>query len=524
MRGTELRLTSSVLVLLAGCSTAAGPNSMPAPGATEAEITAADLRHRIEFLADDALEGREAGKPGLREAADYLAGEAARLGLRPAGDGDSFLQRVPLERTTTRATVEATTPRGSRALTNREVLAVSGLGGLPASDRTSGSGSIVFGGHVVDPTVGTNELGIEQLENAVLVVRLGVPEGVDAATASPRMAIAAAFSPASPASAILLVAEDTEEEFWEYAAEVESKGVLAIAGAARETVAGDPPPFFLISESLASELIGEELAGARMPRTDLGTLSYTITTTRDAVDSWNVAAVVPGSGDARANEYVGLGAHFDHVGIGAPVDGDSIYNGADDNGSGTASLLEVAEALASMPRAQRPDRSVLFVWNTAEEAGLLGSEYFTDHPTVPRGNIVSHLNMDMVGRNGADSLFVVGSRRISTELGDMLEQVNAAQARPFTLDYSYDTPGHPEQVYCRSDHYNYARYGIPIIFLTTGLHDDYHAPSDEVELLDFDKMARVSELILDLTIQIGNAPSRPVVDQAVPPLGSPCEG
>jgi Zn-dependent M28 family amino/carboxypeptidase len=165
---------------------------------------------------------------------------------------------------------------------------------------------------------------------------------------------------------------------------------------------------------------------------------------------------------------------------------------------------------------------VLFVWHTAEEKGLLGSESFTNQPTVPRDSIVAQLNMDMVGRNAPDSLFLVGSRRLSTELGDAVEAVNAAQPRPFLLDYSWDVPNHPERIYCRSDHYNYARFGIPVTFFTTGLHPQYHTVSDEVELIDFEKLARVTRLIGDVAFEISHRAARPVVDRPVPPLGTPC--
>src|SRR5690606_5318949 len=142
-------------------------------------------------------------------------------------------------------------------------------------------------------------------------------------------------------------------------------------------------------------------------------------------------AIVPGADPRLRGQYVTLGAHYDHVGAGEPVNGDSIYNGADDNASGSSTLLEVAEALATLPEERRPGRSTLFVWNTAEEAGLLGSEHFTDHPTVPRDSIVAHINMDMVGRNHPDSLFVVGPSRLSTELASIVEEVNTGLPRSF---------------------------------------------------------------------------------------------
>jgi hypothetical protein len=287
----------------------------------------------------------------------------------------------------------------------------------------------------------------------------------------------------------------------------------------------------------------------------------------------NVVAILRGSDPVLKDEYVAIGAHNDHIGVrqtavdhdslraynveltrlGAPVwdrnsrarrdslkaiihinvdsirklrpaRRDSISNGADDDGSGTVTVLEIAEALAAMP--VKPKRSILFVWHTAEEKGLLGSKWFTDNPTVPRGQIVAQLNMDMVGRGsatdiaggGPDYLQLVGSRRVSTELGDIVEAVNAASPRPFKFDYQYDANGHPERIYCRSDHYMYARYGIPITFFTTGLHPDYHQVTDEPQYIDYEHMTRVADLVRDITLKVANLDHRPKVDK---PVGDP---
>lgn len=514
-----------VFAALAACGAGAAPaGPQPEPGATSAAISEADVQLRLSILSDDSMAGRETGRPGAEAAARYLASEMSRLGLRPAGDDGTFLQRVPLERSLRRADADVVLEGTRSTLTREDILPVSGLGGLPNSPRADGSGALLYAGHLVDPEIGNDEITLDQIQNAVIMVRLGLPEGVDPEAAAPRMAIGAAFGPASPASAILLVAEEAEEEFWDYAAEIASKGEVTLRNGDSDAPAGSPPPFFLISAELAERILGGSLEGARTPRAGLGSFEYRVSETVSAVDGWNVAAVVPGSDPRRAQEYVALGAHYDHIGIGTPVDGDSIYNGADDNGTGTTALLEVAEALAYLPVDQRPDRSTLFVWNTAEESGLLGSEYFTDHPTVTRSGIVAHINMDMVGRNSPDSISLVGSRRIASGFGDLVEEVNARQDPPFLLDYSLDVPGHPEQIYCRSDHYNYARYGIPIVFFTTGLHDDYHAPSDEIDLISFSKVARVARLTYDIAMEVGNRAERPMVDQAVPPLGTPCEG
>jgi hypothetical protein len=218
----------------------------------------------------------------------------------------------------------------------------------------------------------------------------------------------------------------------------------------------------------------------------------------------NVVAVFPGADPTLRNEYVVLSAHMDHVGVGRPVRGDSIYNGADDDASGTTGLLEVAQAFASMP--QRPARSILFLAVSGEEKGLLGSEYFSDHPTVPIGSIVANVNIDMIGRNAPGDIVVIGKNYSS--LGPLVERLAAENPRLLGLAANDDRwPG--ERFFFRSDHYNFARKEIPAVFFFAGPHEDYHQPSDEVERLDVDKAARVSRLVFLTTHAIATDPQRP---------------
>jgi Zn-dependent M28 family amino/carboxypeptidase len=213
----------------------------------------------------------------------------------------------------------------------------------------------------------------------------------------------------------------------------------------------------------------------------------------------------------------------------SPARLDSINNGADDDGSGSVGLLEVAEAAVALT--PHPRRSLLFVWHTGEELGLLGSRWYADHPTVPRDSIVAQLNIDMIGRGGANDingggpnyLEILGAFRLSTELGKTAERVNAAQPVPFVIDYAFDAPGHPENIYCRSDHANYARWGIPIIFFTTGLHQDYHQVTDEPQYIDYGHLERVSRYVFDLSVVLANQDGRPVVDHPKPDPNAPCK-
>ena len=292
----------------------------------------------------------------------------------------------------------------------------------------------------------------------------------------------------------------------------------------------------------------------------------------------NVVAILRGSDPVLRNEYVAIGAHNDHIGIRAtpadydslrtfnieldrtgnpmwdrripadkraaaraaihvnvdslrrirPAHLDSINNGADDDGSGTVAVLEIAQNLAAAP--VKPKRSILFIWHAGEEEGLWGSEYFTDHPTVPRDSIVTELNIDMIGRGRADDVKgggpgyvqLIGSRRLSTELGDLVESVAKTEPMPFKFDYQYDANGHPQQYYCRSDHYEYARYGIPIVFFSTGGHRDYHQVTDEPQYIDYDQLARVSSLVRDVAIRAANIDHRLVVDKHKPDPHGQC--
>jgi hypothetical protein len=330
----------------------------------------------------------------------------------------------------------------------------------------------------------------------------------------------------------------------------------------------------------ATDYIARELARLGLtPAGDRGTYFQRVRVRAGSSDSaWsrNVVAILRGSDRLLRAQYVALGAHSDHIGFraagavdhdsvraydhaawlargrvaGAPeltraqarairVDvpalrrvraarRDSIYNGADDDGSGSMALLEIAERLASAATA--PRRSVLFVWHTGEEIDLNGSTEFTAHPTVPLTAIVAQLNVDMIGRGsaadlargGPNYLSVIGPRRLSSDLASIVAQVNATQSPPFAIDSTLDADGHPEAIYCRSDHWNYARRGIPIVFLFTNLHEDYHEVTDEAQYIEYTHYTRVTRFIDALLMRIADREAAPRVDHVVPPLGTPC--
>ncbi len=385
--------------IVASCASQPGPSVDTAPGVrrTVAAITPADLRTRLYIYADDSMMGREAGTVGDMKATAYIAAEAKRMGLEPAGDSGTYFQEI-----------HATSTRFS--------------GGPPGTAR-----------------------------NVVAILRGSDP-----------------------------VLRD------EYVA----------IGAHNDHI------------------------GIKHPAVDHDSLrAYNFELTRLNAPVWDRNA------RARRDSLKSvIHINLDSLHRLRPARLDSISNGADDDGSGTVTVLELAEYFANLP--VKPKRSILFVWHTAEEKGLLGSKWFTEHPTVPLNKIVAQLNVDMVGRGsaadiaggGPDYLQLVGSRRVSTELGDIVEQVNATEPRPLKFDYQYDANGHPERIYCRSDHYEYARFGIPITFFTTGLHPDYHQVTDEPQYIDYEHMTRVADLVRDIALRVANLDDRPRVDK---PVGDP---
>src|SRR5439155_16863356 len=232
---------------------------------------------------------------------------------------------------------------------------------------------------------------------------------------------------------------------------------------------------------------------------------------------------------ATGEENAKIRAILDSLRAIRPPRPDSIRNGADDDGSGTVAILEIAEAFAGAQGAERPRRSILFVSHTGEEAGLLGSRWYTDHATVPIDSIVGEIDQDMIGRGtasdfprggtGAGSptyLEVVGAKRISREFGEMLEAANAKQPVPFVFDYTYDAPGHPLQYYCRADHYSYARYGIPSVSFSRGEHLDYHQVTDEPQYISYVDLARVARMVYAGAMAIANMVKRPKLSAPKP--------
>ncbi|HMC18355.1 MAG TPA: M20/M25/M40 family metallo-hydrolase [Gemmatimonadales bacterium] len=558
-----MRRRFALLLLLftpAPVAAQAGPPRTHRPAPTVPAITPGDLMTRLYIFADDSMQGREAGTPGNVKGTDYIAAEIKRAGLVPAGDDGTYFQTIPLK-TRTFDTTSTFTLAGAPLTAFTDYLP---LGPRPLESQAL---SIVFGGEVGDSAT---RITAEQASGKLVVLR--VPGGALGLRALRN-------APSVPGAAgVALVALDSLPP--QVVAFLRRPRTVLDDGSAAQA------PAFVITAATAAKMFTtplEQLTPGAAGTTAAVAVRFDVVPVADPAR--NVVGIVPGSDPKLKGEYIAVGAHNDHIGLSrvavdhdsiriwnhlvrpegaddagkqatpeqqARVDSllarfrsghrggsrvDSIANGADDDGSGSVAALEIAERIASLKR--KPKRSILFVWHTGEEKGLLGSRYFTDHPTVPRDSIVAQLNMDMVGRGAASDetghtrdgaplhggpryLQLVGSRRLSTELGDLVERVNTAGRHGLVFDYSIDADGHPANIYCRSDHYEYARYGIPITFFTTGLHSDYHQVTDEPEYIDYEHMARVANLVEDVALQVADLDHRVLVDHPKPDPHAPC--
>jgi hypothetical protein len=528
MRDCVQRLAIIASAVCLGCKSL--PLSVSAT--THPEITQGDLRVRLAIFADDSMLGRSALSGGQDRAVRYIAAEVARMGLKPAGENNTYFQTFDIR--------ERRLDSASRLIVGDAVLRPVidfkvfpfGRGNL----RPVAGAQVVFGGIVGDTTT---QISAQQAANRLVL--LGVPSNMTA----DRVYANVIYGPQSRFRNAIAVAIASLDYL-----PSSQRGITSSVGLVdtTEALANAYPTSILVSRSAAQLLLGSEVGHAepgKLGQRVRGTLlvDETLHPTR------NVVAILPGSDPALRHQYVALGAHSDHLGItssllehdsvreyaierlrreraGSPsldpivvnIDSlrrvrqprpDSIYNGADDDGSGSVALLEIAEQLTT--GGARPKRSILFVWHAAEEMGLIGSGWFTDHPTVPLDSIVAQLNLDMVGRGGPidlrgggpEYLQVIGANRRSAALETVVEEVNGTSAHPFTLVES-----DPDGLFCRSDHWSYARFGIPIAFFTTGLHADYHQPTDEAQYIDYVKLEHVTRFVSNIATALASSSER----------------
>ena len=544
----------------APAATAPAAGTLPlkrAPQPTRPAIDPNDLMTRMYVFADDSMQGREFSTRGNVMGTDYLAAELGRMGLEPAGENGTFFQVLPVSR---------------RRLDPASALSVGGATLAAWTDfapfdqgpgvRDVNGAQVVYGGVWGDTA---RLIGAAESRGKVVVLTLSPgPGGVPAWTA-PRQQLQARFP---GAAGIALATLDRMPS--NVRAFLREPGTRV---GAPDSVAR--PAHFWVTPAAAARMLGGDLATLAKGASG-GTITGSIAFRTEPAEfpARNVVAVLRGSDPALRGQYVAIGSHNDHIGVApSPVDHDSlrafntvmrpqgaddeagrpsaeqaariaalldslrrahpprldsIANGADDDGSGSVAMLEIAEELAAAR--VKPRRSVLFIWHTGEEAGLLGAAHFTAHPTVPRDSIVTQLNIDMIGRGRAEDtpgggpgyLQLIGSRRLSKELGDLVESVNTSKGHGFTFDYQFDANGHPGQFYCRSDHYEYAKYGIPVTFFSSGGHRDYHMVTDEPQYIDYAKLARVSGLIRDVALAVANLDHRPALSAPKPDPEGQC--
>jgi len=507
-----------MLLGLAACGGSASRVELtPVPAAPP--ITADELRGDLVVFAADSFGGRATGTPYAAKAARFLTGRLQSLGAEPAGDS-GYMQRVPLQRkamTATELSVSSGASGARQLALGSDLLVLSSLG-PSALPRLSAAAELVFASYAIqDSAARRSDLAGLDVAGKVLVMVAGAPPNADSLTRARYGSIQSAFTrlggiiQRQPAAVVVLVADS----------------VFALAqgqfsAEQLELVTGEPRPANL-PRLFPMVTIGRLTSGSPFvpadwptndrPRAMPGTRFVARLSEKvDTLITHIVVGVVRGSDASRRNTFVAYGAHYDHVGTRAPAadNPDTVFNGADDDGSGSVGLLAIARAWT---QGRKPARSALFVWHIGEELGLFGSAWFTAHPTVPIDSIVAQINADMIGRNHPDSLYVVGPGAApnaqSRVLGQIVDSVNALQARPFVFNRSWDTIDHPERIYYRSDHFNYASKGIPIVFFTTGLHAQYHQVGDEASLIDYAKLARVSQLMYSLGVALGNRADRP---------------
>ncbi len=531
-----------------------------APKPTSAAITAQDLMSRLYVYADDSMAGREFATEANTRATAWIAEQVKKIGLVPMGDNGGYFQVLPVITRTLDVSVQFATQGGAvnwwtDAIPRDQGAGARSIDGVP----------VVFGGTWGEPGLLTDA----QVAGKVVVVRPSAKAAqgtqVPGATIN-RGLVSQRFHSAAGiiVPSLDLIPTEVREGL--------KAGITEMKDGSESPAA---PTFVYVTGAVGQQLFGQPL-DALQP----GATGTSFTGTPKYVDvpipspARNVVGMLVGSNPKLKGQIVAVGAHNDHIGVHGPaVDHDSlylfnhlfrplgadmnapkltsdqsaqlasaldsvrklrparldsIYNGADDDGTGTVSVLEIAEAMAAMRT--KPERSILFVWHTGEEAGLFGSQWFTDHPTVSRDSIVAQINIDMVGRGEAWDIAegkpgyvqVIGSRRLSSELGDIVEKVNTSKKHGIAFDYQFDANGHPQQYYCRSDHYMYARYGIPVAFFSTGGHSDYHQQTDEPQYINYGHMAQIDNYIKDLVLAVANLDHRIVVDKPKPDPKGQC--
>ena len=515
---------------------AAQPSVAAQFGNVEA-IKAAQLKEWLSYIASDELEGRDTPSRGLDLAAKFIAEHLSRWGVRPAGSDGTFFQKFAL--TSRRVLPEQTT-----AKVNAQDFKL-GEDFIAKATPGRASGRIVYVGHgyVVRAKDIDAYQGVD-VKGKILLAVEGRPRGVSSLDTGGRKEgedydDPESYARAKGARGVIYIPSPSTLAFWQ------NRHKMSLNPTKMEMVkpqSGSNVPVIYASEKMIKAIMeGEKIDYETIKKQasedawgeafDLSAgkqVSFNVNAKVDSTMTQNVVGIIDGVDYYLKNEYVAVGAHYDHIGMRPNAEGDRIFNGADDDGSGTVATLAIAEALAKGK--QRPKRSILLVWHAGEEKGLWGSEFFTKYPPVSMDRVVAQLNIDMIGRSkkdgddnpanmnltGPNELYVIGSKKMSDDLGNLSEEVNNSYLQ-LKYNYKYDDPDDPERFFYRSDHYNYAVKGVPIIFFFSGVHEDYHGLGDHADKIDYEKMEKVTRTVFATMWKLANAAARPKVNKPLPP-------
>ena len=495
------------------------------------QITPKYAQKHLSILASDEFEGRETGKAGAEMAANYIAAEFKNLGLTPPVNG-SYFQVVNL--------VESTVQAKSFLVNNVPLTYGKDFyfGGTPASTTVNAS-EIVFIGYGIDSENYSDLKETDISGKLVMFINKGEPmkSGVSGITKTAELSDWSTsrskrmqFIQSKKPLAILAVNPDVAEVLKKNGAYFTSAGGRLSLKSDKPASANQNAPVINIAPAVADQFLrsaGKTYESLKnsidadfTPQTQTlkTVVSATFGLVQKDVQSSNVLGFLEGT-DLK-DEVIVISAHYDHVGL-TTSGTDKVNNGADDDGSGTTGVLAIAKAYTKAKKAGKgPRRSILFLTVTGEEKGLLGSGWYSEHPVFPLENTVTDLNIDMIGRIGTDYkgnadsanyCYLIGSDKLSTDLHRISEEANSIYTK-LKIDYKFNDPKDPERIYYRSDHYNFAKNGIPIIFYFNGVHEDYHKPSDEVSKINFPLLAKRAQLVYYTSWELANRDKRPVVD------------
>ncbi|MGA9773380.1 MAG: M28 family peptidase [Blastocatellia bacterium] len=530
------RALASVLLAILSIATLAGASNLPLPSREEmSSISAGDLKKHLSFLASDELGGRFTLSPSSRIAARYLASQLESYGYKGAARDGSFFQKVPLQYSNPdTANSRVTFHSGSEKLEFKFGDGFISTGGMNADI----SGSLVFAGYgIASPKNRHDDYAGLAVKGKIVILVDGVPDNLVNVTIPPEERDLDAALAHGAIGVITILSAPAMMQWNEvklYMTRGDQLGLPSRAtqsGKIMPSITAGPDLVKAIAKAMGKDTAYLMTLGKPLQPTALTATAEirTKSTVKEAPPAQNVTGILEGSDPKLKDQYIVFSAHYDHL---KTSDNGEVYNGADDDGSGTVSVLEIAQAFAVGPR---PKRSILIIFHTGEELGLFGSEFNTDYePVVPLEKLVADFNIDMVGRTRSasdtdprdreltdkDGLYVIGADKHSTELNRLSEETNSETAR-MKFDYRYNDENDPERFYYRSDHYNYAKHGVPIIFYFTGVHRDYHRTTDDVDKIDFEKMERITRMIFALGWRVANLDHRIVVDKkpsnATPP-------